>query len=374
MPLETDLSLSPYFDDFDESKRFHQILFKPGVAVQTRELNQLQTILRNQFERLGNNLFKRGTIIDGVNFIFYDKYPYVKIQDVQINGELAIPENYVGYFVKDDDGMVGYVIDYEDGFESTDPDLKTLYLRYINSGLSYDRTSFSPGEVLTVYDANNSIHSIDIVAGGTGYSNSDIAVITPVLVANVTFGSFDPGDEINDPLTGARGIVVSTEDLSSRLPLHILPGTVSVNGTANVIGTSTNFLSAFSNGDYISIYSNSTSYDVRKINVVSNNTFMNLTSNVTFTNTSATYANTSDSLVLMTYRPLPSDLANISSTSNTWMFNSGNVVVGNTGSLQILEIVGQNAAAGITTDSSGKITNVTVTNRGSGYRDVPTVS
>ena len=35
----------PYYDDFDEDKNFKRILFRPGYAVQARELTQLQTIL-----------------------------------------------------------------------------------------------------------------------------------------------------------------------------------------------------------------------------------------------------------------------------------------------------------------------------------------
>ena len=35
------LSGNPYFDDFDDTKKFLRILFKPGYAVQARELTQL---------------------------------------------------------------------------------------------------------------------------------------------------------------------------------------------------------------------------------------------------------------------------------------------------------------------------------------------
>ena len=38
MAIETNLNQSPYFDDFDESKNFHRVLFRPGFAVQAREL------------------------------------------------------------------------------------------------------------------------------------------------------------------------------------------------------------------------------------------------------------------------------------------------------------------------------------------------
>ena len=58
MGLDTDFNQSPYFDDFSEDKNFHRVLFKPGVAVQARELTQLQTILQDQIERFGNNILK----------------------------------------------------------------------------------------------------------------------------------------------------------------------------------------------------------------------------------------------------------------------------------------------------------------------------
>ena len=45
MPSPTDFNLSPYYDDFSESKKFHRILFRPSFAVQARELTQAQSIL-----------------------------------------------------------------------------------------------------------------------------------------------------------------------------------------------------------------------------------------------------------------------------------------------------------------------------------------
>jgi hypothetical protein len=56
-------NVNPYFDDFDETKNYHRILFKPGVAVQARELTQLQTMIYNQIRRFANHIFKDGTVI-----------------------------------------------------------------------------------------------------------------------------------------------------------------------------------------------------------------------------------------------------------------------------------------------------------------------
>jgi hypothetical protein len=58
-------NVDPYYDDFSEERKFLRMLFRPGYAVQARELTQLQTILQNQIERFGNNIFKDGSNIIG---------------------------------------------------------------------------------------------------------------------------------------------------------------------------------------------------------------------------------------------------------------------------------------------------------------------
>lgn len=376
MATDINLSISPYLDDFDESKKYVRILQKPGFAVQTREMNQRDSMVQKQIERLGNNILKRGTITDGVNFNFYNNYPYIKINDTSIDGAASVPSSYVGYFARNSSNLIAHVINYADGFESTDPDLKTLYVKYINSGTSFEDTAFSAGEILTIYDEDNSIHSIDIVAGGIGYSNSDVLVFTPILLANVTDGSIAVGDTITDPISNASGIIVSIDDSSERTARNMLPGTVLVNSHSNVIGTSTSFTTNFVNGDFVAIYSNSSSYEIKKINVVSNATFMNLTSNVSFANVTSFYANTTEITQYVKYRPISADLSNNVISSDAWTFNTGNVIQGNTSGdvFTILDIIGENASAGVTTDSSGKIISVNITSRGSNYPRIPYIS
>lgn len=69
-------SNSPYYDDFDETKNFLKVLFKPGYAVQARELTQVQSILQSQISKFADHIFVDGTQILGgkvnispVNFI-----------------------------------------------------------------------------------------------------------------------------------------------------------------------------------------------------------------------------------------------------------------------------------------------------------------
>jgi hypothetical protein len=59
MSQQTNLNVSPYFDDFDANNDYHKVLFKPGVPVQARELTTLQSILQNQIENLDNTFLKK---------------------------------------------------------------------------------------------------------------------------------------------------------------------------------------------------------------------------------------------------------------------------------------------------------------------------
>lgn len=76
----TDISTSPYYDDFDETKGFHQILFKPGYAVQARELTGLQSMLRDQIAKFGSHIFKQGSVVIPGSANSDLNVPYIKLQ------------------------------------------------------------------------------------------------------------------------------------------------------------------------------------------------------------------------------------------------------------------------------------------------------
>ena len=78
----------PYFDDFSEMKNYLKVLFKPGRAVQARELTQLQTILHNQVSHTGRHMFKDGTLVAGGTQTFTKDstaVSYLKLQDLDYN-------------------------------------------------------------------------------------------------------------------------------------------------------------------------------------------------------------------------------------------------------------------------------------------------
>lgn len=248
MPLENSLNVSPYFDDYDAAKEYYKVLFKPGVSVQTRELNQLQTILQNQIEKFGDNIFKSGTILSGINFSYLPNYSFVKILDVETNGEPSLPSSYVDYFVKSDLNLTARVVNYVDGLESKTPDLKTLYLQYTNSSdkdtansnTSY--TTFSPGQNITVFSKDYPIFKIVVNNGGLGFSNSDSVVVLSSIVVTGNTVAFSNGETLTSSAPGSPKVTIAsinTTAISNTTIIQIKPRTVDLtNNSVNSVSWS----------------------------------------------------------------------------------------------------------------------------------------
>ena len=184
MALITDLSNEPYFDDFNEDKNFHRVMFKPATAVQARELNQLQAILQNQIERFGENILKEGTIVKGGNFVEEPSLPYVKLLDDAIDTSSATVSTDVNAYVGMKavgltTGIEAIIIAGETGLESQLVDLNTIYVRYINNKLNANNeniNTFSATEQIQIKQKDSNgiyqdYHRVT-VAGATGFSNS----------------------------------------------------------------------------------------------------------------------------------------------------------------------------------------------------------
>ncbi len=235
MPLEINQNVTPYFDDFNEAKEFYKVLFKPGVAVQTRELNQVQSILQNQIERFGNHVFKNGTIISGINFEYLPYYPYVKLKDTNVLGQPIDLVGYQPYWLKNSANLVSKVVNFKTGVESQNPDVGTLYIRYLNSGSSRSDTSYAPNDVLTVFDIDDPLFSVKVNNGGANFSNSDTVVFLSALVIGNVSGSFATNDVIVQATTGARAVVVesNTTAISGSTILKIKPQNSDLTNTSS---------------------------------------------------------------------------------------------------------------------------------------------
>lgn len=162
MPKNT-FNTDPYFDDFDETKNFHKILFKPKFPVQTRELNQSQSIINNQIERFGNHIFKHGSMVADSTTSYNNKMDYVRLKDLANTEEseavdtgLLIGKRLVGK-------TTGITADVILSTEVTENDPPTVYIKYLTSSEDGLNKVFLDGEELTVYDNNNNaVYSVSV--------------------------------------------------------------------------------------------------------------------------------------------------------------------------------------------------------------------
>lgn len=170
------LNVSPYYDDFDDTKNFNRVLFKPGFAVQARELTQLQTLLQNQIAKFGNHIFKNGAVVAGCEFKLDTARAFVKILDTDASAveiENSSLSNYIGDTVTGQtSGMTAVILGAESGLEAEQPDLKTIYLRYTSGDGSSEAVHFTGGETLVVTSSDPSRNGDTFVVDDT-YDESE---------------------------------------------------------------------------------------------------------------------------------------------------------------------------------------------------------
>ena len=142
---------SPYYDDYDENKNYLKILFRPGYAVQARELTQLQTALQHQVTQLGDFNFEDGSPVIGGSMFLDKGISYIKIESSftpASGGNTLITDNYYTEFlgtkiIGQTTGVSAIVLDVV-AAENNDP--ITLYVRYLNSGDDGVTKTFSAEE------------------------------------------------------------------------------------------------------------------------------------------------------------------------------------------------------------------------------------
>ena len=179
MPQNTNLNVSPYFDDFDSSKNFNRVLFKPGSPVQARELTTLQSILQGQVETMGKHFFKEGSMIIPGVFKYDGQYTSVKVESTFFGVPVELYyDKLVGLRIQGKtSGIIAQVVKVLSS-ASSETNHTTLYIKYEKSSDDYLSESFLDGETLTTL--------ADFTYGVTTISNgSDFAIAINSNASNV---------------------------------------------------------------------------------------------------------------------------------------------------------------------------------------------
>ena len=214
MSLNTNFNVNPYYDDFDEDKKFLRLLFKPGYAVQARELTQLQTILQNQTSRFGKHIFKNGSIVTGGQTFLQDA-TYLKL-DTDYSGTAVSVANFNGKTITNSTGTKRgeVVVVYDANAGTGDP--KTILIKQLYG------PAFAAGDIIQTSETAPVFANVSTSGVGTGqlfsanegvYFYDGFFIKTdPQTIATSKYSNTTANVRIGFEIT--ESIVVSSQDTS----------------------------------------------------------------------------------------------------------------------------------------------------------------
>ena len=145
-------NVGPYYDDFDDSKQYLRTLFKPGFAIQARELTQIQTLLQNQVESMGSHIFERGAVIAGGG-IAEASINYARLDTTNTLSTTAL-EGLVGSNITNGTATARVLKTLGGSTLAGDPNQMVFY-QFITNGL------FSEGDIITSQNSSGTTFSIN---------------------------------------------------------------------------------------------------------------------------------------------------------------------------------------------------------------------
>lgn len=163
MPQNTNLNISPYFDDFKEENNYKRVLFKPGTPIQARELTTLQSILQNQIEKFGKHFFKEGSVVIPGQISYDSNYFCVQIDETHLGIPVSLYiNNFKGRLIKGE--LSGVTAKVENIISSVESERNnyTIYVKYQSSSdVNFTGNTFIDGEnLISIGDVSYGISAI----------------------------------------------------------------------------------------------------------------------------------------------------------------------------------------------------------------------
>jgi len=200
-----DFNVEPFYDDFEatngaKDENYMRILFRPGYAVQARELTQVQSIIQNQLKNFGDHIFQDGSPVFGGQITLDTNSKYLKLQTT-FNGVDIDAVDFANTVISNSVGsekIRARVIAVDD--TQTQPTLMIRYLRgnqFPNGNVITTGTEFAQ----LVPDAASGSGSVASIEEGVFYVDGYFVKVSPQTIVLDPYGNtptFKVGLEIDD--------------------------------------------------------------------------------------------------------------------------------------------------------------------------------
>ena len=188
-------NVAPYYDDYDETKNYHKVLFRPGFAVQARELTQLQTALQSQIDRHGQYSFNDGSRVVGGKVSLNTEYDFIKLTSTSSVNE------FNGTTITG--GTSGVQADVLQTVAATGSDPDTLYIKYKNTGTNKTTKLFANGESIT-----NGTKSATLASSAATGKGSRVSIEEGVYFISGTMAYVAGGSILLDKYTNTPSYII----------------------------------------------------------------------------------------------------------------------------------------------------------------------
>ena len=167
----TIFNVDPYYDDYDANKKFLRMLFRPGYAIQARELTQLQSILQNQISKFGDNIFEEGSMVLGGE-IAENRVKFARVKG--LTGTFNITDT-IGTVLSVPGYANASIVHAEEGLTtSTVDNIPVIFFEYISGGTGFTGNLSVGGTAPNGSSVSMVISGAD-VAAVAGYTVTDVA-------------------------------------------------------------------------------------------------------------------------------------------------------------------------------------------------------
>jgi hypothetical protein len=224
-------NVEPYWDDFETAgadglspkEKYQKILFRPGKAVQARELTQLQSSLQNQISSTGDHVFKDGSVVIPGAVHLHNKIDYIKLDSVHANNDTVA--ELVGTEFTDGTNVAKVI----HAALASGSDPITLWVQYISGTVFADNATITASGSKSAEvkaSAATGFGSIVSIEDGIYYIKKHFVVTkakTIVLSKYTSSVSFDIGLLVTESLVNSGGDA-SLNDNATGTPNESAPG------------------------------------------------------------------------------------------------------------------------------------------------------
>lgn len=230
MAQKTNLNVGPYFDDFTSEKNFYKVLFNPGRPVQSRELNNIQSILQNQIESFGKHFFKEGSLVIPGNITYDSQFFAIKLNPTSFNVDISLYiDKYIGKkIVGQISGITAIIQKVEIPDSTNNLEHVTLYAKYLDSDSNFEINFFEDGESLSSTESivygNTSINAgtpfASLISSDATSTGSAVSIANGIYFVRGTFAQVSTETIILDYYSNTPsyrvGLKISEEIITSK--------------------------------------------------------------------------------------------------------------------------------------------------------------